>query len=172
MRKKTSKIWDIPLEELKTVVSDCDSVQKILKHFGINSQGGMTRTLKKRLDVEGIDHTHIPNGVSSNKGRRFDEEFRRPKRLLSDVLVKNSDYARAPLRRRLLKERILKNECAICEMGSTWNDKPISMVLDHINGINNDNRLENLRFVCPNCNSQLDTFSGRNTKKARKQIAS
>lgn len=65
----------------------------------------------------------------------------------------------------MLKNEILKNECSICGLSETWQNKPIVMRLDHINGINNDNHLENLRMVCPNCDSQLPTYGGRNTFK-------
>jgi len=73
---------------------------------------------------------------------------------------------RGTLKRRLLKENKIKNECSICGL-SEWNLKPLTLVLDHINGINNDDRTENLRLLCPNCNSQTSTFCGRNIKKKR-----
>lgn len=56
----------------------------------------------------------------------------------------------------------------MCGLGNNWNGKPLVLILDHINGIYNDNRIENLRLLCPNCNSQTDTFAGRNCKKAQK----
>jgi hypothetical protein len=62
---------------------------------------------------------------------------------------------------------VLTEKCEICEIGSSWNNKPLVLQLDHINGINNDNRLENLRLLCPNCHSQTDTFSGKHKRKNR-----
>ena len=55
-------------------------------------------------------------------------------------------------------------KCEICGIEGMWNGKPLVLILDHINGNPEDNRYENLRFVCPNCNSQLPTFTGRNKK--------
>jgi 5-methylcytosine-specific restriction endonuclease McrA len=69
------------------------------------------------------------------------------------------DMPSVVLKRRLISESLLENKCSIQECGLTeWCGRPIVLVLDHINGVNNDNRLENLRFLCPNCNSQQDTF--------------
>jgi len=84
---------------------------------------------------------------------------------LKTILVENSTYSRKRLRKRLIDNGILKYECAICKTGPHWNGNPMPLILDHINGINNDNRLENLRFVCSNCDSQLPTYKSRNIKK-------
>ena len=54
--------------------------------------------------------------------------------------------------------------CEICKQAKIWNNKELVMTLDHINGDNHDNRIENLRWICPNCASQLSTFAGRNNK--------
>lgn len=68
------------------------------------------------------------------------------------------------LKNRLIKEGFLKNKCDICGLEGVWQGQSIVMVLDHINGINNDNRKENLRLLCPNCNSQQPTFCRKQAK--------
>jgi len=68
---------------------------------------------------------------------------------------------RANLKLRLLKGGLLKRECAICGI-KDWMNKPLAFDLDHINEINDDNRLENLRILCPNCHSQTETHAGKN----------
>lgn len=83
---------------------------------------------------------------------------------LKEVLVENSTYTRHSLKKRLIQKNILQNRCYECGLSIIWNNKPIVMVIDHINGINNDNRLNNLRLLCPNCDSQQPTFCGRNIK--------
>jgi len=88
---------------------------------------------------------------------------------LKDILVKNSKYSKTHLKDRLYKENLLKPECSICGQKGTWLGKKISLILDHINGVNNDNRIENLRIVCPNCNATLSTFCGRNKKNNKKK---
>lgn len=78
------------------------------------------------------------------------------------VFVTNSTYARHHIKRRILEQNLIPYICAICNIGPVWQNKPMPLILDHINGINNDNRLANMRFVCSNCDSQLDTYKSRN----------
>ena len=78
-----------------------------------------------------------------------------------DILKENCKHQRTVLRRYVIKNNLIPYKCAIC--GCTeWQGKTLSLELDHINGINNDNRLENLRFLCPNCHSQTSTYGSRN----------
>ena len=71
------------------------------------------------------------------------------------------------LRRWYIKGNYTKYECSICGQQPFWNGKELTLTLDHINGINTDDRLENLRWVCPNCDRQLDTFCSKNNRKER-----
>lgn len=88
-----------------------------------------------------------------------------PKREDSEVFVENSNYARHNLKARIRKQNLIPYACAICSIGPIWLGKEMPLILDHINGINNDNRIVNLRFVCSNCDSQLPTYKSRNIKK-------
>jgi len=81
-----------------------------------------------------------------------------------DVFVENSSYARHHIKRRILKDKKIPYICSDCGLGNIWNDKEISLQLEHINGINDDNRLSNLTFLCPNCHSQTLTYAAKNRK--------
>lgn len=70
-------------------------------------------------------------------------------------------YTTAKVKKRLIDEGYIEQKCDWCGIKDQWNGKPIVLHLDHINGINNDHRLENLRLLCPNCHSQTDTFAGK-----------
>ena len=83
---------------------------------------------------------------------------------LEDILVEDSSYHTNDLKKRLLKEHILANECAICDQKPTHAGKELVLQLDHINGINNDHRIENLRILCPNCHTQTVTWGRKKPK--------
>lgn len=68
------------------------------------------------------------------------------------------------LKQKLYKLGFKKRLCEECGQGEEWRGKKMSLILDHINGVNNDNRIENLRIICPNCNATLDTHCGKNRK--------
>lgn len=84
---------------------------------------------------------------------------------VESMLVENSKHSRRSVKSRIIKYRILKLECAICKNPPIWNNKPLNLRLDHINGVNNDYRIFNLRLICPNCDSQTETYRGRNKRK-------
>jgi hypothetical protein len=96
---------------------------------------------------------------------------------MTEILVKNSPYSNSTVKRRIIQEGVLKYECSQCSEGNLWSMRedgvllykgnPVVLQLDHVNGDNRDNRVENLRFLCGTCHSQTDTFTGKNCKKVR-----
>ena len=165
--KKRSIVWLIPHEEFSRLVRESHSVSEVTRRVGFAVSGASTRNIKKRIEKDQLDHSHF-KGIGFNKGRTWQCKTRTP---LSEILVKNSTYSRGHLKRRLLDEGLLENRCANpeCPLASNWDGswvkKPLVLVLDHINGVRDDNRLTNLQLLCPNCNSQTDTFAGRGLRK-------
>ena len=103
------------------------------------------------------------NKIAYENGlKKYVESIRRPN---EEVFVENSDYARHHIKRRVIKEELVTYKCFNCGNTGEWMGKPLPLILDHINGVNNDNRVENLRFACSNCDSQLDTYKNRRGKK-------
>ncbi len=161
MAKKRSPIWLMPKNEFKELVKNNTSIANIIRHFGFAVTGIANKMIQQRCKDEDIDMSHIPVGLNSNKGRKF------PTRAipLEEVMIENSTYCRGTLKKRLLKNGMLENKCEICDQDEVWNGIKLVMVLDHKNGRRDDHRRENLRMLCPNCNSQQKTFAGRNGRK-------
>ena len=105
-------------------------------------------TLNKHLKLMGIEYV----GNMCGKG------IHKNKVLLQDILTNKVKFNTSHLKKRLVVEGLLEDKCKDCGNEGVWNGKPITLELDHINGDDNDNRLENLRILCPNCHSQTPTF--------------
>ena len=84
-----------------------------------------------------------------------------PPRPIEEVLIDGQLAQTSDLKRRLFREGLKKRMCETCQRYS-WNGQPIPLELDHINGRRTDNRLINLRILCPNCHAQTPNYGGRN----------
>lgn len=159
-RLKTSILWTLSKEKCIELIENNDTISDILKSLNMCPNGGNSATLYKIFKEYNID---ISKFKSTNKGRKF-KNF---KTLVSnnDLFIKNSKHSRKTAKLRILKEKLIPYVCEQCGQLPIWNGKELVLVLDHINGINNDHRLENLRFLCPNCNAQQDTFCGKHYRQ-------
>jgi len=154
------RIPDLTKEEMNVLIGTHSSIRQILITLGKSSNGsGAYKSFKNhctRLEIE------LP---------KFNREYNRPygkieKISLDEILIENSTYQNTTnLKNRLVNEGLLEYKCENCGNEGEWMDEPISLHLDHINGINNDNRLNNLRLLCPNCHSQTKTYGGKRFKK-------
>ena len=143
-------------EQMKELLSKSETISDVLRKIGLGIRPGNYDTVRRFIRRNNIDISHMRGKSSGRGGHKVGRE----------VLIRDSDCSRKMVKKMLLALRLLKNECVLCGQSADWNGKPLVMVLDHINGVNNDNRIENLRMLCPNCNSQQETFCGRNKKKS------
>jgi hypothetical protein len=131
--------------ELREVVAGSRCYAEVLRKLGRRPAGGNHGTIKKYVARWGISTEHFDQDAI----RR--EALSRPPIPLADVLVEHSTYHRGHLKRRLLAEGVKRAECQLCGQGASWRGRPLALILDHINGVPDDNRLENLRiFVSDN----------------------
>lgn len=145
------------------------SVAQVLVKLGKVPRGGNYKVAKATAKTLGLSDSHM-TGQGWNTGDRF-RSFT-PKMELSAILVEESTYKSTySLKLRLIKEGLLEEICSECKL-TEWMGKPIPLALDHINGVNNDNRLENLRLLCHNCHGQTSTYCGKNKGTYRVQLDS
>jgi Zn finger protein HypA/HybF involved in hydrogenase expression len=163
-RAKRSILWKIPKEELIEIVKQSSTITQVLNKYGLDNKGGNHHTLKKRLIEDNIDYSHITSGCNHNKGKTF--AFK-PFLSNEEIFVENSSFNRTHLKARIIRQKLLEYKCVDCGLSGMWNNKPISLHIDHINGISDDNRLNNLRFLCPNCHSQTHTYAGKSISKSK-----
>lgn len=159
---KPSIVWEISQEKLEELVNNSSSIAELLRKVGLENIGGNYKTIKNCLIKRGINFDHIKLGLGSNKGRKFNSSI--TKTPYEKVFNNNSTVTQAVLKRRVLSDHVIPYKCSECGLSDQWNGKQLILALDHINGNNHDNRIENLRFLCPNCHSQTDTFAGKGLK--------
>lgn len=142
-------------DRARAAVAESKSWTEALRRLGYCPSGGNPATLKKYAAIWGISTDHF------DPYRGVMERIRKPGLSLEEILVEHSTYSRSNLKRRLLEAGLKQPRCEMCGQGEMWRGRHMSMILDHINGVRDDNRLENLRMVCPNCAATLDTHCGR-----------
>lgn len=155
-----NKIYECTDEQFVELIKNSTNISEVLFKLGYGIKGnswGFSQVRKRMIDLN-LDQSTF-KGKSPLKARRVEKEVPQDK-----LLRENCKHNRNVLRRFLIKNKILPYKCAICGVAE-WNNKTLSLELDHINGINNDNRLENLRFLCPNCHSQTTTYGSRNQQR-------
>ena len=152
-----NKIYKLSDEQFVELLKKSSTISEVLFKLGYTVKGNSWgySQVKRRMDDLNLDHSIFKGKSAIIKTTKLNNIKK------EDILKENCKHQRTVLRRYIIKNNLIPYKCAIC--GCTeWQGKTLSLELDHINGINNDNRLENLRFLCPNCHSQTSTYGSRN----------
>lgn len=144
-------------EEFTEIWYNSSSMSDFIRKLGYKAVAGDSATaLKQRVDFLKLTDDHFI-------------KKRKVKRNVENIFIENSTANQSTVRRWYLQGQYTEYKCSICGLPPVWNEKELTLTLYHINGNNHDNRLENLRWICPNCDRQLDTFGAKNHKKTKKE---
>lgn len=145
------------IDEIKEILNDSKSFKDFLKKIGHSYNGSSAyNSIKKQLielelEIPKYDYNHLK--ISKH-------------RIENDLMfIEKSNSSRSNVKNRIIKEKLIEYKCKECNNSGEWNGKKLVLQLEHKNGINNDNRLSNLCFLCPNCHTQTNTYSGKKLKK-------
>lgn len=148
-------------KDLESAVATSGSIRQVISKLHLVEAGGNYTQIKKYIETYKLDMTHFW-GMRWNRGMKGRYLPTLP---LRDILVKGSDYQSYKLKIRLFREGIKNPICEECSWAKQSLDGRIPVELDHINGDRKDNRLDNLRILCPNCHSLKLTHRGKNIHK-------
>lgn len=146
-------------EEYEHAAKSSHSIAGMCRSLGIKTSGGNYRVIHNAIRKYALDISHF-TGQGWNIGLEFKPCEEKP---LNEILTSNSTFQSFKLKKRLLKEGIKRSICEKCGL-EQWLGATIPLELHHINGDNQDNRLENLQLLCPNCHALTDSYRGKNKK--------
>lgn len=155
---KITIMSQISNEQFEIIVKNSTSIKEVGVKCGYSNNGsGSADIVKKRIAEQQLDTSHF---IRKTPVKRTDEE----------IFIENSPVDQRTLRQHYKNGNYTEYKCSICGQEPFWNGKELSLTLDHVNGNNHDDRLENLRWVCPNCDRQLDTYGSKNIKPKEKEV--
>lgn len=153
----SSLAYNLSDEQFKQIIKDSSSCAAAMRKMGFTCVGGNARNaVKRRLSELCIDVSHWEDKTKNAHAAILTSHDK--------YFAINTPHSGGHIRERLLKYNLIPYKCDICGNIGEWMKKPLRLQVDHINGDHNDNRLENLRFLCPNCHTQTETFAGKNVK--------
>ncbi|MGX1030263.1 HNH endonuclease signature motif containing protein [Streptomyces sp. SAI-097] len=152
-------------EILEPVVAQSASVYEVLRRLGLDPVGGHHTNISRRIRAYGIDTSHFTSVVRTeaqrhNQRRRTAEEI-----LVADTSARARRVPGTRLKR-AMRELDVEERCALCGNEPVWLGEPLPLEVDHIDGDWRNNRIENLRMLCPNCHSTTDSYRGRGKRRA------
>lgn len=165
-KQRTSVVWKFSKEEIQNLLDTCATLTDVCNKIGINIRNGSIKSLYKRFKEESFDYSKF----RKNNAERLKQSSLKKTINLEEAFKENSTISRSAVKRFILKNNLINYICENCRNSGSWKEKKLSLQLEHKNGVNDDHRLENLCFLCPNCHSQTDSYAGKKTKFSENHI--
>jgi hypothetical protein len=147
-------------EVLEHLVSTSTTFAQVVRRLGLRPSGGNHAHIRRIIEEFALSTSHFI-GQAYNRGRTFVSL----RKHWSDILVLSTKRVKAKILRRAMIESGIPYKCALCENIGEWLGNPLGLEVDHLDGNFLDNRPENVRFLCPNCHAQTETYCARNVQK-------
>lgn len=152
---------------LEPIIKSSMSITDVLKQLGLSPTGGNFGTINRKITEFNLDTDHFTGsawskGLTKQTSASVANQAGKITKHTPDSAFKTDIHLASSTLKKLFDEMNVPEVCSGCGIGNVWNNKPIRLQIDHINGVRTDNRISNLRYLCPNCHSQTDTFAGRN----------
>lgn len=163
--RQYSKEW------LQELCKNSYSYAEVLQKAGRKQGGGTQQTLKSKIELWEIDISHF-TGQRWQKSPNQNPQSGREKYTLDEVFCKNSPVTQKVLRGYVERHSVLEYKCEKCGCDGHWQDGEISLEIDHIDGDNTNNSIDNLHYLCPNCHALTETYRGRNKALKNKCVES
>lgn len=145
------------VEDLRGAVKDSICVSDVCKKLGVSVCSFNYNRIRKLCTDNTISIAHFDINAATQRNKKV--------WTAETIFIKNCPVSRGHLRGILIRLGFYTGVCAECKGVDIWNGKPLIIEIDHINGDHNDNRKGNLRWLCPNCHSQTETYRRKNIKK-------
>jgi predicted RNA-binding Zn-ribbon protein involved in translation (DUF1610 family) len=139
-------------EVLPQIINDCFCLADVVRAVGLKDVGGNSATAKAYIKKFNLDTSHFDPYKNSRRQKSLES---------SQIFKENSTTSRSTLRSRMIKEKVVPYKCGECGIPPEWNGKELVLQVEHINGDNSDNRINNLKFLCPNCHTQTPTWGSK-----------
>lgn len=165
-----SQLYNYTPTELQKLLDESNSYKELLRKLGMCDHGSNYKTLRKVIAEYNLDLSKISENRSKINNEHIKNLHKNHGLTLEEILVENSTYNNGNnLKEKLFNAGLKERRCERCGL-TEWQDNPIPFQLHHKNGIHNDNRLENLELLCPNCHAITDNFAGKNIDRSKQKL--
>ena len=164
-----SQLYNYTPAELQKILNESSSYKEALRKLEMCDHGNNYKTLKKVISEYNLDLSKISENRRKLNKKLLMNLNKKHTAILDEILVENSTYTNGyNLKNKLFEANLKEKVCECCGL-SEWLGKPIALQLHHRNGVHNDNRIENLEIICPNCHAFTDTFAGKNINHSKQK---